>query len=173
LKFWLVFIRISEKSRCGRDCRPAVDDSSGAKSAHVLGSNRASSRVWAETALHSNGLCMVRIVHRASRFVHAAAARKFPPGAEKSSEIPERAALVQPWWLDQRARGGEIRRGSLASTIWRVRAAPPESPGSTLAPASPEPSTRTPWEASRHPLSRPPDTRARIPTVSWTTRKHG
>jgi hypothetical protein len=80
--------------------------------------------VWCD-----NGLDVVRMVHRVSRFVHAAAAREFPRVLEKSSEIPEIPEFAVPRLA---------RRDGLAPVLLHLNLRV------TLVAASPEPSTCTP-----------------------------
>jgi hypothetical protein len=82
--------------------------------------------------LCDNGLDVVRIVHKVSRFVHIVAVRKFPRVPEKSSEIPE--IPESPC------------RGLLASTVW-ARVPLHLHLQVNLVPASPEPFTCSPREA--------------------------
>jgi hypothetical protein len=79
----------------------------------------------------------VRIVHRVSRFVHAVAAREFPPGPEKSAEIRKFTNFAC--------------RGSIASTVW-PRCHLPEPLGPPRYPLHPDRPPARPRKASRQPL---------------------
>jgi hypothetical protein len=130
------------------DHRPAVGDQDGVSLHPFRGRIARRIGVWLK-ARNYNVLCMVRIAHQVSRFVHAALVRKFAPVPEKSSEIPEirefflprlSVSTILPAWLAPRGAFGD-------------RPGAPRRLGGSPRPDRPQEPAAGSWRAAKLPIS--------------------